>query len=84
MCRKSNFDHGVIYQQNRKGMELKKRFLNLYFLNFMSSAMRGDKKHPRHLWGVRKYSQVPKERHVRKESNGNTLGLCVVPKESHD
>jgi len=27
---------------------------------------------------------VPKERHVRKESNGSTLGLCVVPKESHD
>ena len=31
-----------------------------------------------------KYSLVPKERHVRKESNGGTLGLCVVPKESHD
>ena len=30
------------------------------------------------------YSQVPIERHVRKESNGSTLGLCVVPKESHD
>ena len=30
------------------------------------------------------YSLVPKERHVRKESNGSTLGLCVVPKESHD
>ena len=30
------------------------------------------------------YSLVPKERHVRKESNGITLGLCVVPKESHD
>ena len=29
-------------------------------------------------------SLVPKERHVRKESNGRTLGLCVVPKESHD
>ena len=27
---------------------------------------------------------MPKERHVRKESNGITLGLCVVPKESHD
>ena len=27
---------------------------------------------------------MPKERHVRKESNGSTLGLCVVPKESHD
>ena len=32
----------------------------------------------------RNYSLVPKERHVRKESNGSTLGLCVVPKESHD
>ena len=31
-----------------------------------------------------KYSLVPKERHVRKESNGSTFGLCVVPKESHD
>ena len=31
-----------------------------------------------------KYSLVPKERHVRKERNGGTLGLCVVPKESHD
>ena len=30
------------------------------------------------------YSLVPKERHVRKESNGSTLGLYVVPKESHD
>ena len=30
------------------------------------------------------YSLVPKERHKRKESNGSTLGLCVVPKESHD
>ena len=30
------------------------------------------------------YSLVPKERHVRKESNGSTLGLCVVPKESYD
>ena len=30
------------------------------------------------------YSLVPKERHVRKKSNGSTLGLCVVPKESHD
>ena len=29
------------------------------------------------------YSLVPKERHVRKESNGSILGLCVVPKESH-
>ena len=28
-----------------------------------------------------KYSLVPKERHVRKESNGSTLGFCVVPKE---
>ena len=27
---------------------------------------------------------MPKERHVRKESNGSTFGLCVVPKESHD
>ena len=28
---------------------------------------------------------MPKERHVWKESNGSTLGLCVVPtKESHD
>ena len=26
---------------------------------------------------------VPKERHVRKESNDSTLGLCIVPKESH-
>ena len=25
-----------------------------------------------------------RKRHVRKESNGSTLGLCVVPKESHD
>ena len=25
------------------------------------------------------YSLVPKERHVRKESNGSTLGLCVGP-----
>ena len=31
-----------------------------------------------------KYSLVPKERHVRKESNGSTFGLCVVPEESHD
>ena len=31
-----------------------------------------------------KYSLVPKERHVRKESNGSTLGLYVVLKESHD
>ena len=30
------------------------------------------------------YSLVPKERHVRKESNGSTLGLYVVLKESHD
>ena len=30
------------------------------------------------------YSLVPKERHVLKESNGSTLGLCVVPEESHD
>ena len=30
------------------------------------------------------YSLVPKERHVWKESNGSTLGLCVVPKERHD
>ena len=30
------------------------------------------------------YSLVPKERHVRKESNGTTLVLCFVPKESHD
>ena len=30
------------------------------------------------------YSLVSKERHVRKESNGITLGLWVVPKESHD
>ena len=30
------------------------------------------------------YSLVPKERHVRKESKGSTLGLCVVPNESHD
>ena len=29
------------------------------------------------------YSLVPIERHVRKESNGSTLGFCVVPKESH-
>ena len=33
---------------------------------------------------LKNYSLVPKERHVRKESNGSTLGLCVVPKESHD
>ena len=33
---------------------------------------------------IASYSLVPKERHVRKESNGSTLGLCVVPKESHD
>ena len=26
---------------------------------------------------------VPKERHVRKESNDSTLGLCIVPKESN-
>ena len=32
---------------------------------------------------IARYSLVPKERHVRKESNGRTLGLCVVPKESH-
>ena len=31
-----------------------------------------------------KYSLVPKERHVRKESNGRTLGLYVEPEESHD
>ena len=30
------------------------------------------------------YSLVPKESHVWKEGNGSTLGLCVVPKESHD
>ena len=30
------------------------------------------------------YFLVPKERHVRKESNGRTLRLCGVPKESHD
>ena len=33
---------------------------------------------------VSTYSLVPKERHVRKESNGSTLGLYVVLKESHD
>ena len=33
---------------------------------------------------ARIYSLVPKERHVRKESNGSTLGLYVVLKESHD
>ena len=27
---------------------------------------------------------MPNERHVLKESNGSTVGLCVVPKESHD
>ena len=30
------------------------------------------------------YSLVPKERHVRKESNGSTLWLSKGPKESHD
>ena len=35
-------------------------------------------------WFHHIYSLEPKERHVRKESNGSTLGLCVVPKESHD
>ena len=29
------------------------------------------------------YSLVPRERHERKESNDSTLGLCIVPKESH-
>ena len=29
------------------------------------------------------YSLVSKERHARKESNDSTLGLCIVPKESH-
>ena len=27
------------------------------------------------------YSLVPKESHMRKEGNGSTLGLCVVPKD---
>ena len=26
---------------------------------------------------------MPKERHEQKESNDSTLGLCIVPKESH-
>ena len=29
------------------------------------------------------YSLLPKERHVRKESNDSTLGLCIGLKESH-
>ena len=35
------------------------------------------------LGGYGYYSLVLKERHVQKESNDSTLGLCIVPKESH-
>ena len=30
------------------------------------------------------YSMVPKEMHVRKESHGCSLGLCIGQKERHD
>ena len=52
--------------------------------SFVATDANKKEKGPCPLPMVLLYSLVPKERHVRKESNDSTLGLYVVLKLSHD